>query len=139
MPLLDGTQHLGYMLFDAVTSRTVSKGSVSCISAGSSLSWAGFSNDLSLMAMDSDGMLSMLVATSMIDAEPNSWDWAPVLDTIGLRKSADDNYWPITVYDGKLVCIPLKGGIEYPDAGRRPITATLGMKMPLARSMLAKR
>jgi len=98
------------------------------------------------MAMDSDGMLSMLFATSSDgeegnmpgSAQPSSWEWAPLLDTIGLRKSTEDSYWPVTVYDGKLVCIPLKGGVQYPDAGRRPITATIGMKMPFARSTLAK-
>ena len=54
------------MLYDAISSRTISKGSLSCISTGSSLSRAGFSNDLSLMAMDSDGMLSMLFATNLM-------------------------------------------------------------------------
>lgn len=142
MPLQDGTQKLGCMLYDAVASRTIAKGPVCCITAGSSLSWAGFSNDFSLMAMDSDGMLSMLQATSLPSddggGEPASWEWSPLLDTVGLRKSSEDSFWPITVFDGKLVCIPLKGGIKYPDATRRPITATIGMKMPLARSTLAK-
>ena len=140
-PLPDGTQKLGYMLYDAVASKTVSKGPACCISPGSSLQWAGFSNDWSLMAMDSDGMLSMLIATCVEendDALPTSWEWSPFLDTVGLRKSSDDRFWPITVFDGKLVCIPLKGGTEHPDATRRPIASTIGMKIPLARSTLAK-
>jgi chromosome transmission fidelity protein 4 len=148
MALLDGTQKLGYMLYDAVAHRTISKGSVACISQGASLAWCGFSNDFSLMTLDSDGMLSMLVATSLpadddgaeAAAPPISWEWAPVLDTVGFRKSAEDSFWAITCEDGKLVCIPLKGGKQYPDAsGRRPVAATLKMKMPLARSAVAKR
>lgn len=146
MPLTDGTQKLGYMLYDAVGSKTICKGPVCCITAGSSLSWAGFSNDCSLMTMDSDGMLSMLLATSLPSDEngdsqvqPTSWEWSPLLDTVGLRKSSEDNFWPITVFEGKLVCIPLKGGKQFPDAARRPTTAVIGMKMPFARSTLAKR
>jgi chromosome transmission fidelity protein 4 len=136
-PLPDGTQQLGYTLYDAVACSIISKGSVSCISKGSSLSWVGFSNDCSLMAMDTDGMMSMLVATDA--SSDNSFEWAPVLDTVGMRKSADDQFWPVTVYDGKLVCVPLKGGNNYPDAARRPVTATLGMRLPLARSSIAKK
>ena len=144
IPLPDGTQKLGYMLYDAIAHRTISKGPVSCISSGSSLSWAGFSNDYSLVTMDSDGMLSMLAATEMETEgsdRPTSWEWTPLLDTVGLRKSSEDNFWPIACHDGKLLCIPLKGGTQYPDVSgsRRPTPATLKMRMPLARSTLAKR
>jgi hypothetical protein len=91
--------------------------------------------------MDSDGMVSMLVAASgdTVDGVAPSWEWAPVLDTVGLRKSKDDSHWPVTVYDGKLICIPLKGGITYPDAARRPVTTTLGLRMPLAKSVIQKK
>lgn len=139
-PLHDGTQKLGYMLVDALANRVVSRGSSTCISTGSSLSWAGFSNDGSLMAMDSDGMLSMLVSSDIPpeDGQSTSWEWVPMLDTVGLRKSSDDSFWPVTVYDGKLVCVPLKGGTKYPDATRRPVTTSLGLRLPLARGNLAK-
>jgi chromosome transmission fidelity protein 4 len=137
-PLMDGTQKLGCLLLDAVCSRVISKGPVSCISSGSSLSWAGFSNDCSLMTMDSDGMLSMLACTNQ-DVSSMSWEWMPMLDTVGQRKSADDSFWPVTVYDGKLVCVPLKGGVRHPDATRRPVTTTLGFRLPHARGTLAKK
>ena len=105
-PLMDKTQQLGYTLWDAAEFRVISRGSVSCLSKGSSLSWVGFSNDLSLMVMDTDGMLSMLItAGEGISDGNNNWEWTPVLDTIGLRKSSDDYHWPITVHNGKLVCI----------------------------------
>ena len=136
-PLPDGTQKLGYMLYDAVAHRTLAKGAASCISSGGQLSWAGFSNDGSLMAMDSTGMLSMLVGSGGSAEGSISWEWMPMLDTVGLRKSADDSHWPITVKDGKLVCVPLKGGIKYPDAVRRPVTTALGLRLPLARGNLA--
>jgi chromosome transmission fidelity protein 4 len=134
-PLEDGTQKLGYTLWDAAVFRVVSQGSVSCLSKGSGLTWVGFCNELSLFAMDSDGMLSMLVAAGDYGG-PGAplWEWIPVLDTVGLRKSKDDSHWPITVTSGKLVAIPLKGGKKYPDATRRPVTTTLGLRMPLSRS-----
>jgi hypothetical protein len=127
-------------LFDALSASVITSGSVSSISAGSQLEWAGFSSDFSLIVMDSDGMLSMLVGMTVNDdAAQYSWEWSPMLDTVGLRKSADDKFWPITVQDGKLVCVPLKGGNEHPDASRRPVTSTLGFRMPLARGTLGKR
>jgi hypothetical protein len=141
-PLADGTQKLGYLLFDATTNQTITKGSVCGISKGSSLLWAGFSNDGSLLTMDSDGMVSMLVCSSSLnnnESIPSSWEWMPMLDTVGLHKSAEDSYWPITMYDAKLICVPLKGGLKHPDAARRPVTAALGLRLPLARGALTKR
>jgi len=134
-PLRDGTQKIGYKLIDALTNRVVTKGSASCVSAGSTLTWVGFNNDGSLLAMDSEGMVSMLVCTDT----DSSWEWMPMLDTLGLRKSSDDSFWPVSVYDGKLVCVPLKGGTKHPDATRRPVTASLGLRLPLARGTLVKR
>jgi len=138
-PLVDGTQQLGYTLWDATEFRVISRGTASCLSKGSSLSWVGFSNDYSLAVMDSDGMLSILITAGRdSNYETLIWEWAPVLDTVGLRKSVDDCHWPVTVHDGKLVCIPLKGGNTYPDATRRPVTSMLGLRMPLAKSVLSK-
>jgi chromosome transmission fidelity protein 4 len=57
---------------------------------------------------------------------------------MGLRKSMDDQFWPITVYDGKMVCVPLKGGNSYPDAARKPVTSTLALRLPLAASTSGK-
>jgi chromosome transmission fidelity protein 4 len=138
-PLADQTQKLGYTLLDAVSNRTIATGSASCISSGGSLAWAGFDNDGSLMTLDTKGMLSMLVcAGSNSTGSALVWEWMPMLDTIGLRKSADDSHWPISVVDGKLVCVPLKGGTKYPDATRRPVTTALGLRLPLARGTLTK-
>jgi chromosome transmission fidelity protein 4 len=132
-PLVDGTQQLGYQLWDVTSLEVLSEGSLSCLNKSASLTWLGFSNDMSLMAMDSDGMLSMLVQTGL-----HKWEWAPILDTMGLRKSMDDQFWPITVYDGKMVCVPLKGGNSYPDAARKPVTSTLALRLPLAASTSGK-
>ncbi|KAL3940297.1 MAG: hypothetical protein SGARI_001024 [Bacillariaceae sp.] len=134
-PLDDGTQKLGYTMWDAAAFRVVAQGSVSCLSKASELTWVGFSNEYALFAMDSDGMLSMLVAAGdyLAPGAP-SWEWAPMLDTVGLRKSKDDIYWPITVLNGKLISIPLKGGKKHPDASRRPVTSALSLRMPLSRS-----
>lgn len=143
IPLEDGTQKLAYIhiCFDAGSSCVISKGPVSCITTGSSLSWAGFSNDSSPMAMDSDGMVSMLVCSSSAAGQefPPSWEWMPMLDTVGLRKSSEDNFWPVTVYDGKLVCVPLKGGTQHPNAARRPVTTALNLRLPLARGTVTKK
>lgn len=140
VPQTDGTQHLEYTLWDAPAFRVITQGSVSCLSKGSSVAWIGFSNDLSLLVMDSDGMLSMLTSTGEHSSpDLRMYEWVPVLDTIGLRKSLDDRHWPVTVYDGKLVCVPLKGGNTYPDATRRPVTTTLGLRMPLAMSVVTRK
>lgn len=135
-PLVDGTQQLGYTLWDVTSFHVISEGSLSCISKGSSLTWMGFSNDYSLMALDSDGMLSMLVACGRGGSR---WGWSPVLDTVGIRKSSEDQFWPVNVHDGKLVCVPLKGGNTYPDATRRPVTTTLNLRIPLAKSSIPRR
>lgn len=130
-PLVDKTQQLDYVLWDVGSFTVISQGPLTCLGKGASLSWAGFSSDCAPMVMDSDGMLSMLAPCSTVG---RNWQWIPVLDTLGLRKSTEDNFWPITVQDGRLVCVPLKGGSMYPDAARRPITTTLGLRMPLATS-----
>lgn len=137
-PMPDGTQRIGYQLLDAASGNLVSTGSVSAISPGSTMTWAGFSNDYSLMVMDSDGMLSMLASETGINTVGGGWEWSPMLDTVGLRKSNDDSFWPVTCMDGKLVCVPLKGGNEHPDAVRRPVTTALGFRLPLARGALGK-
>ena len=141
-PLRDGTQNIGYKLIDATTNCVLASGTASCVSNRATLSWAGFSNDGSLLVMDSEGMISMLVKSNTsvsLDSDTGNgeWVWMPVLDTLGLRKASDDSYWPVTVYDGKLICVPLKGKVKYPDAARRPVTANLSFKLPLARSPLA--
>lgn len=136
-PLVDGSQKLDYFLYDAVLNRTVARGPVSCLSSGAALSWVGFMNDFSLLAFDTSGMLSMLVSrTGDLPSNTGSWEWVPVLDTVGLRKSSDDSHWPITAIDGKLVCVPLKGGVRYPEATRRPVTAALGFRLPMAKGDL---
>lgn len=61
-----------------------------------------------------------------------------MLDTLGKKKSEDDSFWPVSVLDGKLLCVPLKGGHEHPDATRRPITTALDLRMPMANSGLKK-
>lgn len=132
-PLLDGTQKMGYTLYDALVGRVVTKGSLSCLSSRSTLQWVGFSKENCLMAMDSDGMLSMLVSSAEVASH---WEWMPVLDTMAIRKSTEDLHWPIHVSDGKLVCVPLKGGKKYPDVARRPVTTTVGLRLPLARGPL---
>eukprot|EP00977_Amphora_coffeiformis_P004373 scaffold935_cov155-Amphora_coffeaeformis.AAC.1 len=134
-PLADGTQKMGYTLYDGVSGRVVTKGPLSCLSSQSTLQWVGFSSDSSLMAMDSDGMLSMLVSSAEMAAH---WEWMPVLDTMALRKSSEDTHWPIHVSDGKLICVPLKGGVKNPDVVRRPVTSTLGLRLPLARGPLTQ-
>lgn len=129
-PLVDGTQRLGYTIFDGITGAQINEGSVSAISKGHSLTWVGFDDQLSLCVMDSDGMLSMLFSSGS-GVSPMSW--MPILDTATLKKSASDTYWPVSVQDGKFVCVPLKGKDTHPDVIRRPLTTSLSAKMPIAR------
>jgi Minichromosome loss protein, Mcl1, middle region len=139
VPDADGTQKLGCLYMDMTSQSIITKCSMSCISRGATLMWLGFGNDNSLFAMDSDGMLSMLVFVGK-DATQTctvGWEWMPMLDTVGLRKSSDDSYWPVSLYDGKLICVPLKGGTRYPDAARRPVTSVIGLRLPLARGTIS--
>ena len=133
-PEPDLTQKLGYLLYDAIGNRAIAKGTMSCISPRSSLQWVGFSAEHSLFAMDSSGVLSMLVSLE----EGAGWEWMPVLETLELRKSEGDRFWPISVADGKLNCVLLKGGIKYPNAARKPVTSNLGLRLPFARGPIAQ-
>ena len=138
-PLMDGTQKLGFKLFDGITLREIESSSVDGISPGSSLTWAGFSDDLALSIMDDDGMVSMLMAKKSNDSlDSASMSWIPILDTAGIRKSREDSYWPVTVQRGKLVCIPLKG-TDFPNPARRPLTTSLPLRMPLARAGISQK
>ena len=128
-PLADSTQQLGYMLLDPMSGITLSNGPMTALCYGANLTWAGFSEDLCPYVMDSLGMLSVLNNT-------HGWHWSPILDTNERKKSKEDHFWPVTVMNGKLVCVPLKGGNEYPDAARRPITSSLALKVPLVRGIL---
>lgn len=135
-PMQDGTQLLGYSIIDGVNGRTVATGDVSALSPGASLTWAGFTESCALTVMDSDGMLSLL-------ARPNNesssfGNWVPFLDTVGLKKSISDNFWPVEVNGGRLVCVLLRGGKEHPDVSRRPVTTTLKLRMPMATCLSMK-
>jgi chromosome transmission fidelity protein 4 len=135
-PLFDGTQVLAYSLYDAVNFKLVSTGSVDAISSCGSLTWAGFSNDYSLLIKDSEGMVSMLSCHDL-DTR-SSWLWTPILDTTIYQKSSEDVFWPVSVENGKLTTLHLKGGDKHPDPVRRPITIFLDLHMPLVGSMLDK-
>ena len=92
--------------------------------------------------MDGDGILSMLArypGSSGATSSGNTGNWMPMLDTVGLKKISTDVFWPVEVHGGKLVCVPLRGGKEYPDVGRRPVTTTLGLRMPMATVLTMKR
>lgn len=137
-PLVDGTQKLGYALYDGVTAKLIVEGSVSAISPGSSLMWAGFASDLSLCIVDQEGMVSMLVASKIEGFLNFTYKWVPMLDTLGLKKSREDHFWPVAIQNAKLICVPLKG-VKHPDASRRPLTTSFSMRMPLARGTGGRR
>lgn len=133
-PLNDGTQKLGYSLYDGLTMREMASGSVAGLSSGSSLTWVGFSSDFALSIMDDDGMLSMLMAMKPNEdaSDKSSLSWVPMLDSMGYRKSKKDSFWPVSVQNGKLICVPLNDSL-YPNPARRPLTSSLQLRMPLAR------
>lgn len=137
-PLIDGTQRLGYCVYDGISGKLILEGSISAISPRSSLVWAGFSCDLSLCVMDEDGMVSMLVASKIEGFVENNYTWIPILDTLGLKKSSEDEFWPIAVQEGKFICVPLKG-VKHPDPVRRPLTTSLTLRMPLARGTAGRK
>jgi len=132
-PLTDGTQKLAFTIYDAVNYKFIASGPVAAISPSGSLTWAGFSNDFSLMIKDSEGILSML---SCHDPDNSShWLWTPILDTNNHKKERDDLFWPVSVETGKLTALHLRGGDKHPDPIRRPITISLDLYLPLVGSM----
>lgn len=137
-PLIDGTQRLGYCLYNGVSGKLIVEGSVSAISPRSSLVWAGFNCDLSLCVMDEDGMVSMLVASKIDGVVESSYKWIPVLDTLGLKKSPEDEFWPVAIQEGKFICVPLKG-VKHPDPVRRPLTTSFVLRIPLARGTAGRK
>ena len=142
-PMQDGTQLLGYSIFDGLTGAVVVSGEVSALSSGASLSWAGFTDKCALSIMDSDGMLSMLARYPNNNSGSSAFhsshgNWMPLLDTVGLKKNANDTYWPCEVHGGKLICVPLRGR-DHPDVLRRPVTTALSLRIPLATGLTAKR
>jgi len=136
-PLQDKTQQLGCMLIDVISDQTLSIGSLSALSIGCSLSWIGFSEEFSLFAMDTKGILSML---GIHAGGAPAWSWSPMLDCNKLKKSKKDEFWPISVLKAQLVCALVKGegGQDYPDPSRMLITTTLGLRIPLATSVFPK-
>ena len=137
-PLTDGTQKIGYTIFDGVTAKVIAEGSVSALSPGSSLMWAGFSSDLSLCVTDQEGIVSMLVLSKTENQANMTGKWVPLLDTLGLKKSREDHFWPVSIQNSKFVCVPLKG-TKHPDATRRPLTTAFQMRLPLARGIGGRR
>ena len=134
-PLPDKTQQLGYLLMDVISDQILSIGSLSAISKGCHLSWIGFSDEYSLFALDSKGILSMLG----IHGGSRVWSWSPMLDCNKMKKMKKDVYWPISILKAQLVCTLLKGGQEFPDPSRMLITTSLGLHMPLGSSVFPKR
>jgi chromosome transmission fidelity protein 4 len=133
-PLMDGTQKIGCTIYDGMTTREISSAPVAGITSGSMLSWVGFSSDLALAVMDDSGMLSMLMSMkpSRESGDNASFSWIPMIDTVGLRKSKEDSFWPVCVQNGKLLCVPLKG-VLHPNPARRPITSALQLRIPLVK------
>lgn len=142
-PMHDGTQMLGFAIFDGLTGATVASGEVSALGAGASLAWAGFSDKCALSVMDGDGTLSML-ARYPSNGEgggpgpSGGGNWMPMLDTAGLRRTASDAFWPVEVHGGRLVCVPLRDGRDHPDPARRPVTTTLNLRIPMATGSMVK-
>ena len=134
----DGTQLLGYAVYDGRTGSVVGSGDLSALSPGSSLAWAGFNEKSALCVMDSAGMVSMLSLPSQ-SSSSRVGAWMPVLDTAGHRRTSTDSHWPVELHGARFVCVLLRGGRTYPDAGRRPVTTSLGLRLPMATGMSYKR
>lgn len=130
---MDGTQRLAYTIYDVSDGATVAGRGKVPLSKTSRLFWAGWSDGASLVVMDTGEMVSMLVP-----AGETKYCWAPMLDILGMKKSASDRFWPISVIGGKFVCVPLKGGQENPDAVNRPITSCLKFRMPIGQGAVPK-
>ena len=113
-----------YKLYDMSRREVVKQGEMSCVRHDEGLKWCGFSDALQFYAMGEAGYLSALSTGN---------DWTPVLDTVPLKKSRDDTFWPVSVQSSKLVVVPLKGDAIGPDVLNRQVTSALQLRVPIAR------
>lgn len=79
------------------------------INPESTLKWIGFSDERMPCTFDSSGVLRM---ASISD----QYSWTPVLDTRILNNANNvvDWYWPVGVFNGRMMCIICKAGDKYP-------------------------
>mmetsp|Transcript_10364 Transcript_10364/g.21332 ORF Transcript_10364/g.21332 Transcript_10364/m.21332 type:complete len:999 (-) Transcript_10364:60-3056(-) len=117
-------QNLLFKVYDMNTREVVQQGQLGCIAGDGKLMWSGFSDSLQLCVMGTDGYVSGLTGKG---------EWFPMLDTMALKKSREDKFWPVSVNSGKFVVVPLKGGNENPEVLRRQVTSALQVRIPIAR------
>ena len=95
------------------------------------LTWAGFEVETgSLVFMNSDGVLSMLLKTM-------GWQWIPILDTALIRKAPDVIYWPISVKANRLVYVLLNGESK-PAIYPQPVASNKPFLMPIVEAKEGK-
>lgn len=87
--------------------------------------WVGF---------DDSGTVYVYSDSGYVTAQGSGGIWSPVLDTVPLRKSREDSFWPIAVTASKFVAVLLKGGHEHPEVMQRPIPTNLQLRLPVART-----
>ena len=102
------------------------------------VAWARFTDKCALAAMDSKGVLSMLALHSN-SPSASAGGRMLMLDSAGPRKLAGDEFWPVEVHGGRLLCVPLRGGRDHHNAGRRSVTTSLKLRIPLATGLTFKR
>ena len=123
-PPLVAQQSLGFVLLDVAARAEIARGALP-LEPGATLQWLGFGDDGALSAMDSRGALLTL-------SPAFGWRWACALDTVPLRRSGDDRYWPVAVRRGQLMAVTLKGGVLSPATHPRPVLTQIALAAPHA-------
>lgn len=93
------------------------------LSPGCTLVWSAFSTDQTLVALDSNGILSGLYHIA-------GWQWVPLLDTTDLQKSTEHVIWPVAV-KGQNFCFITLNGESKPRVTPPPVVMTKPLKIPI--------
>ncbi|KAG2171322.1 hypothetical protein INT43_002944, partial [Umbelopsis isabellina] len=123
-----GDRNLECIVHNTEKLETIQKSPV-ITSPGSTVKWIGFSEtSASLPAVyDSKGVLSVLFK----QRRPDQATWVPIFDGAKAAKDRglDEKYWPVGLLRDQLMCLVLKGKIEYPYFPR-PIISNIELQIP---------
>lgn len=127
-PAFKNQQNLEYTLLNTDTNEVLQKDKVQ-LSTDSTLNWIGFSETNQVVTYDSAGVLRVLNR----QRRPFQASWVPVFDSkLHAEKvqRPNEKYWPVGVLRDRLMCIVLRGNMDYPFFPRPPIK-DVPLQLPL--------
>ncbi|KAF9934592.1 hypothetical protein FBU30_001356 [Linnemannia zychae] len=123
----EGSQNLGYLMYNVSTNQRIQRGSLP-VSDDTTVTWLGFSEYGVPAFYDDSGVVHVLNHYRRID----QGQWVPILDTNFLEsdpESGTPTYWPIGLTDQSLTCIKCRKGETEPSFPK-PFVTELPLRMP---------